>query len=82
MNAAFIRIGLSACDIGVRKKPSEERGPKPNSPTRQPQTIITSGVRQPTDRIARTTVSCAVMNIPEVVRHALPAGEGPAEQAT
>src|SRR5262249_46026840 len=33
-------------DIGVRKKPSAERGPKPMSEIRQPQTRITAGVRQ------------------------------------
>jgi len=33
-------------DIGVRKKPSEERGPKPIIAIRQPQIMITRGVRQ------------------------------------
>ena len=37
-----------ACDIGVRKKPSEERGPKLIIAIRQPQITITKGVRQPT----------------------------------
>ena len=42
------RPQLLACDIGVRKKPSAERGPKPISAIRQPQMTMTSGVRQPT----------------------------------
>src|SRR3954447_18073825 len=33
-----------ACDIGVRKRPKEERGPKPSKAMRQPQTMITVGV--------------------------------------
>src|SRR5882672_1473192 len=38
-----------ACDSGVRKKPSAERGPNATVETRQPQITITAGVRQPTD---------------------------------
>src|SRR5262245_12527985 len=38
-----------ACDRGVRKKPSAERGPNATIETRQPQIAITAGVRQPTD---------------------------------
>ena len=36
-----------ACDMGVRKKPSEERGPKLKSAIRQPHTTTTAGVRHP-----------------------------------
>src|SRR5215510_8159691 len=36
-----------ADDIGVRNRPSAERGPKPNVLIRQPHTRITAGVRQP-----------------------------------
>ena len=36
-----------AADIGVRKKPKAERGPKPISEIRQPHTMMTAGVRQP-----------------------------------
>jgi hypothetical protein len=39
-----------ACDIGVRKKPKVDRGPNPSREIRQPQTMITSGVRQPIAR--------------------------------
>src|SRR5215813_6443060 len=35
-----------SCDIGVRKKPSAERGPNERIAIRQPQTMITPGVRQ------------------------------------
>src|SRR5262247_4504181 len=35
-----------AAEIGVRKKPSAERGPKPIIEIRQPQTTTTIGVRQ------------------------------------
>src|SRR5262249_56330384 len=35
-----------ACDIGVRKKPSAERGPNASAEIRQPQIAITTGVRQ------------------------------------
>src|SRR4249920_1338326 len=38
-----------SCDIGVRKKPSEERGPKAIIAIRQPQATTTAGVRHPTD---------------------------------
>src|SRR5215470_16767276 len=38
-----------ACDSGVRKKPSAERGPNATMETRQPQIAITAGVRQPTE---------------------------------
>src|SRR5256885_3346044 len=41
-----------AWDMGVRKKPNAERGPKPSSEIRQPQRMITSGVRQPIERAA------------------------------
>jgi hypothetical protein len=41
-----------AADMGVRKKPKEERGPKPINEIRQPQTMITAGVRQPIVRAA------------------------------
>ena len=34
-------------DIGVRKKPSDARGPKLNSEIMQPHATITAGVRQP-----------------------------------
>jgi hypothetical protein len=36
-----------AWDIGVRKKPSDARGPKLNSEIIQPHATITAGVRQP-----------------------------------
>jgi hypothetical protein len=36
-----------AWDIGVRKKPSDARGPKLNSEIMQPHATITAGVRQP-----------------------------------
>ncbi len=42
------RPQLYSIDIGVRKKPSEERGPKLIMAIRQPQTTTTAGVRQPT----------------------------------
>ena len=35
-----------AADMGVRKKPKAERGPKPISEIRQPHTMMTAGVRQ------------------------------------
>src|SRR6516225_214345 len=35
-----------SCDIGVRKKPSAERGPNERIAIRQPQMMITPGVRQ------------------------------------
>ncbi len=35
-----------SCDIGVRKKPSAERGPNDRIAIRQPQMTITEGVRQ------------------------------------
>ena len=47
-NANTSRPQWLACDIGVRKKPSEERGPKLIIAIRQPQMITTKGVRQPT----------------------------------
>ena len=37
-----------SCDIGVRKKPSEDRGPNAIIAMRQPQMTTTMGVRQPT----------------------------------
>ena len=37
-----------ALDSGVRKKPSDERGPKLMTAITQPQAIRTAGVRQPT----------------------------------
>src|SRR5262245_59286615 len=37
-----------ADDIGVRNRPSAERGPKPSVLIRQPHTRITAGVRQVT----------------------------------
>ncbi len=36
-----------SCDIGVRKKPSDERGPNAIIAMRQPQITTTIGVRQP-----------------------------------
>ena len=36
-----------AWDIGVRKKPSDARGPKLNNEIIQPHATITAGVRQP-----------------------------------
>src|SRR5215470_2352983 len=41
------RLQLLAFDIGVRKKPSDDRGPNDNSEIRQPNPMITTGVRQP-----------------------------------
>jgi hypothetical protein len=41
-----------ACDIGVRKKPKLDRGPKPSSAIRQPANRMTAGVRQPIVRAA------------------------------
>src|SRR5258705_13970232 len=38
-----------ACDSGVRKKPSAERGPNATMETRQPQITITAGGRPPGD---------------------------------
>src|SRR5215468_644193 len=35
-----------SCDIGARKKPSADRGPNDRTAIRQPQTMITPGVRQ------------------------------------
>ena len=46
------RLQPFACDIGVRKKPKVERGPNPSSEIRQPQRMMTSGVRQPIARAA------------------------------
>src|SRR5215467_14646050 len=45
-SAKTSRLQPLSLDIGVRKKPSAERGPKPMSEIRQPQTRITAGVRQ------------------------------------
>ena len=39
-----------AADIGVRKKPKAERGPKPISEMRQPHRMMTAGVRHVRDR--------------------------------
>src|SRR5258707_10603103 len=36
-----------SCDIGVRKKPNEDRGPKATIAIKQPQITTTMGVRQP-----------------------------------
>jgi hypothetical protein len=36
-----------ARDSGVRKRPSEDRGPKVRMAMRQPKTMMTAGVRQP-----------------------------------
>jgi hypothetical protein len=35
-----------AADIGAKKKPSDERGPKDISEIRQPKPMISDGVRQ------------------------------------
>src|SRR3569623_2064106 len=43
------RPQLCNWDIGVRKKPSEERGPNPSSAITQPQTMMSAGVRQPAE---------------------------------
>src|SRR5215813_13111115 len=45
-SAKTSRLQPLSFDIGVRKKPSAERGPKPMSEIRQPQTRTTVGVRQ------------------------------------
>ena len=47
-----------SCDSGVRKKPSEERGPKAIIAIRQPQTTTTMGVRQPTAAAAFPVAPC------------------------
>src|SRR5258705_8970476 len=39
-----------AADIGVRKKPKAERGPKPISEMRQPHRMMTAGVRHVIER--------------------------------
>ena len=41
-----------AIDIGLRKKPSDERGPNDISEIRQPNPMIRTGVRQPAAAIA------------------------------
>ena len=46
-----------SCDIGVRKKPSEERGPKAIIAIKQPQVTTTAGVRQPI-AVGRSVVAC------------------------
>ena len=46
--------------MGVRKKPSEERGPKLIIAITQPQITTTSGVRQPTELTA-LVAPCNVM---------------------
>jgi hypothetical protein len=48
-----------ACDIGVRKKPSAERGPNAITEIKQPHMMMTSGVRQP----ALSLTDCIVINI-------------------
>ena len=50
------------CDSGVRKKPSEERGPKLIIAIRQPQTTTTTGVRQP-NAIAETVADFACIRM-------------------
>src|SRR5262245_10646420 len=45
-NAKTSRPQPLACDIGVRKNPSDERGPNARADTRQPQSAMTSGARQ------------------------------------
>ena len=77
-----------ALDIGVRKKPSPERGPKPRTPIRQPQTRMTAGVRQDAGRrpaedpepalaasllLASCTAPSAVVLTPKPPRGAAPA---------
>jgi hypothetical protein len=44
------------------KKPKVERGPNVSMPIRQPQTMITSGVRQPASGQGRRTLSSVVAN--------------------
>jgi hypothetical protein len=43
--------------IGWRKKPKVERGPKVRIAIRQPQAMITAGVRQPIDGVAGAVVA-------------------------
>src|SRR6516165_2396153 len=45
-----------SCDIGVRKKPSAERGPNERTAIRQPQMMITPGVRQLMREVAASSV--------------------------
>src|SRR6185503_11658287 len=52
------RPQLKADDIGVRKRPSAARGPKPIAPIRQPQMIMTSGVRHALTAIVFPAVDC------------------------
>src|SRR5262245_59024919 len=49
---------LKAEDIGVRNRPSAARGPKPIAPIRQPQVIMTIGVRHAPAVIAFPVVDC------------------------
>jgi hypothetical protein len=46
--------------MGCMKKPKAERGPNVSMPIRQPQTMITSGVRHPASRLGRRTLSSVV----------------------
>jgi hypothetical protein len=50
-----------ACDNGVRKNPSDDRGPKLIMEIRQPQMITTMGVRQPTPAADFATAPCNVI---------------------
>ena len=46
-----------SCDIGVRKKPSEDRGPKAIIAIKQPLITTTMGVRHPMD-VSLSVVAC------------------------
>src|SRR4029078_10465503 len=52
------RPQLKVEDIGVRKRPSAARGPKPIAPIRQPQVIMTIGVPPAPAMIAFPVVDC------------------------
>src|ERR1700694_6035969 len=53
------RPQLFAADMGVRNRPKVERGPKVSMAHRQPQTTMTSGVRQDVRGAVRGTVVMA-----------------------
>jgi hypothetical protein len=47
-------------DIGVRKKPNEDRGPKASIAIKQPLMTTTAGVRHPTEA-GPSVVACVVI---------------------
>ena len=66
-NANTSRVQPFALDIGERKKPSAERGPKLSTQMRQLTSTIASGVRQPAGFAARDRSAREGLDILECV---------------